>query len=144
MGDCLDMFNRNIFLGEVDIVMGTRLVVSVIADEKHIHFRFYTSRLLPSDLKKGQWSQDESLVEIGPRITTQIMRVNIADDALYKRSVKYKPYWAEKTVSLLGLHETYLRRRKILRGVVLVTRWEESTSSSLTWTIFKSERTKSS
>ena len=51
--DFLDMFNRNIYLEEIDIIMGTRLVVSVIADEKYIHFRFYTSRLLPSDLKKG-------------------------------------------------------------------------------------------
>lgn len=94
------MFNRNIYMEEIDIIQATRLIVSVVSDEKYIHFRFYTSRLLPSDLRKGTWNRDDGIKEIGPKITMKIMRANIADDQLYKRSVKYKPYWAQKTVSI--------------------------------------------
>ncbi len=87
-------------MNEIEMIQGTRLIISVVADEKHLHFRFYSSRLLPSDLKKGTWNKEDNVVEIGPRVTMNIMRVNIADDQLYKRSVKYKPFWAEKTVNL--------------------------------------------
>lgn len=113
------MLNRNIYLKEIDIIQATRLIVSVIADDKYIHFRFYTSRLLPSDLKSGTWNREDSMEEIGPKITMKVMRANIADDNLYKRSVKYKPYWAEKTVSfILAIYEAYFGRHVILLGQI--------------------------
>lgn len=54
----LDIFNRNVYMEEIDIISGTRFIVSVIGDGDDIHLRFYSSLLLPSDIKNKTWTKE--------------------------------------------------------------------------------------
>ena len=96
-----DMLNRHVYLEEADLVSTIKFVVSVIEKDDTLYLRFYTSIILPSALTSGTWKEGDNLVEIGPRVNLKILRKNLADEQTYKRAVKYKPYWAEKTVPIL-------------------------------------------
>lgn len=77
--------------------------------------------------------------EIGPRITLTVKRKKFAHRDLYKRSVKYKPYWAEKSVNS---HLLITFRKKILSTPVWVIEEVECISSRLIWVLFISGKTK--
>jgi len=121
------MFNRNVYLEEADITSVARFVISVIEDNDTIHLRFYSASLLPSQLTDGSWNNKGNLEEVGAKIDLKILRKSLAEESIYKRAVKYQPYWAEKKV-----YQHFLTsRRKISNILVSETKWEEYMSNRL-------------
>lgn len=87
-----DMFCQGNQLPGVDVLYGTRLVLSVTANEdKKVHIRCYTSNLKENDVKVSTnvgASNDQVLEEIGPRLDMVLRRSDLADEARWKAATR--------------------------------------------------------